>query len=150
MASLRVCEAAMAPASLIRGRAWHAVECDARAPGGMAHVVYPWPVQEAASKSHDLVSWSCAQRLLATAQTCASPPPTERGQCRIIVYLQMVAHEFWAQFGHRRVRIWGPLDCPVRFGCRVIGQPRRTPWGHCMLPACVDRGQELFVSPIPY
>ena len=90
MASLRVCEAAMAPASLIRGRAWHAVECDARAPGGMAHVVYPWPVQEAASKSHDLVSWSCAQRLLATAQTCARPPPTERGQGRIIIYLQPV------------------------------------------------------------
>ena len=50
--SLRVCEAVMVPTSLIRGRAWHDLECDARAPGGMAHVVCPWPVQEAASKSH--------------------------------------------------------------------------------------------------
>ena len=33
--------AAMAPASLIRGRALHDFECDARAPGGMAHVVCP-------------------------------------------------------------------------------------------------------------
>ena len=128
MASPRVCEAAMAAAYLIRGRAWQDLECRARAPGGMAHVC-PWPVQEAASKPHDLVPWSCAQRLLATAQTCARLPPTERGLWRIIMYLQLVVHEFWAQCGHRRVRIWGPLYCPVRFGCRVMWQPCRTPWG---------------------
>ena len=149
MASLRVCEAVMAAASLSRGRAWHDPACDASAPGGTAHVVCPWPVQEAVPKSHGLCSWPCAQSLLATAQTCARLPPTERGLWRIISYMQMVVHDSWALCGQRRVRIWGPLDFPVGFGCRGFGQPCRTQWGHCMLPARADRGRELHVSPIP-
>ncbi len=82
MASLRVCEAAMVAASLVVGRAWHELECDARAPS-----LYG---PRSMSMAHDLVSWPCAKSLLATAQKCAHLPPTERGLLRIILCLQLI------------------------------------------------------------
>ena len=138
MASLRVCEAAMAAAYLIRGRAWQDLDAVRVHPP-----VWPTYVHGLCKRQHQSPTIS----FLALRTKPASHSP-DMGTPSADGDLQMVVRHSLAQYGYRRVRSWGPLDCLV--GCRVIGQPCCTTWGHCMLVVRVDRGQELLVSPIPY